>query len=150
MGKKLGLILILLVIGGIGLWMWRENFSRKETLVVMSEEFRANEMLVRVSDGKLWLGAGVRKVSMVNLKLSGVTAFKANKDVFNSEMLNKVDGDGKLNIVLGIMKSTADLPSGKILVGQINDGEEVPMVEGRVTVAGEGDIGPYEMEVTKW
>lgn len=92
------------------------------------------------------------KLSMVDLKIKLVGGkmggFESNKELFNSELLNRIEEDGSVHVVLGILKPTEELPSGEVSVGKMIDtlGGELE-VEGKVTVPAEGDQPPKEIEV---
>jgi hypothetical protein len=97
-----------------------------------------NGIRLQVVGKQIHLLAGDRKVSMLNLTLLGVKSLKINKDVFNSELMNKNDGEGNLLVLLGVMKSTSELPSGDIVVGDIDSSGNVGLVKGIVTTVSNG------------
>lgn len=92
------------------------------------------------------------KLSMVDLKIKLVGGkmggFESNKEIFNSELLNRIEEDGSIHVVLGVLKPTAELPEGQVVVGKMIDttGGQLE-VEGKVTVPSEGTGEPKEIEV---
>lgn len=92
------------------------------------------------------------KLSMVDLKIKLVGGkmggFESNKEIFNSELLNRIEEDGSIHVVLGVLKPTTDLPDGQVIVGKMIDttGGQLE-VEGKVTIPSEGTGEPKEIEV---
>ena len=93
------------------------------------------------------------KFSMVDLKIKvnggKMGGFEVNKNVFNSEMFNRIEEDGRLHVVVGVLKPSAELPSGKVEVGKMVDMVGGTLeVEGKVTTPAEGEgSAPKEIVV---
>lgn len=142
--KKLILtgVLLVVVLGG-GWWLIGGKDNNDKAMV-------EKKLMVSIdSRGKLILNLP-SKVSMVDLSINGQEdkklVFKANKQIFNSELINKVDEDGRLRLVLGVMKPTSELPEGETIVGWLENYSGGGYVEGAVTAL--GDEGPMEINVS--
>lgn len=136
-------LLIVLVSGVVGIKYLggnknTETVTRKASGVVIKDK----EVLIDVKG----------KLSMVDLRIKLIGGkmggFESNKEVFNSELLNRIEEDGSVHVVLGILKPTSELPTGEISIGNMIDtaGGELE-VEGKVTVPSEGNEPPKEIEV---
>ncbi len=144
MNKVIIVGLIVLLIGGVfgakylGGNKSADESGRKASGVIIKD----NEVIIDVGG----------KLSMVDLKIKIVGGkmggFESNKKLFNSELLNKIEEDGSVHVVLGILKPTSELPSGEIVVGKMMDmiGGQLE-VNGKVTIPSEGDVAPKEIEV---
>lgn len=153
--KKIIFLIVIVLIVVAGGWWYVNSKSKPEMKLKLQQSgiTTVKSLVIENSAEGLMVDVGSRKLSMVDIKFkfSGGTAkgFKANGAVFNSEMLNKTDGKGGWQIVLGVMKSTSELPTGKVLLGKFDlpDGVGLTVVDGRVTVAAVGNGKPEELKV---
>lgn len=139
--------LMLLVTGGVVGMGFYSYSSKKE---VAPTKAKANGVMV--DDKTISVDVG-GKFSMVDLKIKvnggKLGGFEVNKEVFNSELFNRIEEDGRLHVVVGVLKPSAELPSGKVEVGKMVDMIGGTMeVEGKVTVPSDGEgSSPKEIEV---
>ena len=135
---------LLLAVVGLAFWFkWGINMGKKlapETAVKSTVVINGSELVVKMRQNKL---------SLVDLKVMGISGLVLNRDIFNSELLNKMGDDGSWHIVAGVMKSTSELPEGDIVVGSITrvNGKEVEVV-GKVTIPADGDGLPREETIS--
>jgi len=144
------LVLMIVVIGG-GWWFMGAKTSR-DVSIVEQTTLKSNSQ-VSIEMGKLWLDLGSKPTSMVSITLGVkgskiIENFVTNKAIFNSEMQNKID-QGKLKLTLGVMKSTVELPQGRILLGEIKTSGNggVVLESGAVTFAGQNGESPSEIKL---
>lgn len=95
--------------------------QKKDNKAVVSDSASS---LLYLEGNNLYLNTEGKLMSSLSLVLvpSGdrvIDSFVVNGDVFNSEFKNEV-AESKLRLVLGIMKSSGELPFGKVLLGQFN------------------------------
>jgi hypothetical protein len=125
--------------------------KRPEPMRVVETASQRTES-IQFKNGEVWVDVGKSKLSMVDIKLKAseeMGAFRANKDIFNSELLNKAENDGSWHVVLGVMKSTAELPSGQVLVGKLVDYKTGEVqIDGKLTIPAEGKEMPKEVSVS--
>lgn len=144
MNKAIIAALLLVLVGGVVGAKYLRGSNKTETPTRKS-------FGVSINDKEVFVDVN-GKFSMVDLKIKLVGGkmggFESNKELFNSELLNRIEEDGSVHVVLGILKPTAELPSGKVSVGKMIDttGGEME-VEGKVTVPSEGSESPKEVEV---
>jgi hypothetical protein len=144
MNKVIIATLLLVLIGGV-VGMKLSGGSKKTEAPVRKAYG------VKIKDGEILIDVK-GKFSMVDLKikLTGgkMGGFESNKELFNSELLNRIEEDGSVHVVLGILKPTAELPSGEVSVGKMTDtvGGQLE-VGGKVTVPSDGNDAPKEIEV---
>jgi len=144
MNKAIIVALLLVLVGGVvGMRLAGGNKTADASVRKASGlKIKDNEVLVDVKE----------KFSMVDLKikLNGgkMGGFESNKELFNSELLNRIEEDGSIHVVLGILKPTAELPTGQVSIGKMVDtiGGQLEVV-GKVTVPSEGTEPPKEIEV---
>ena len=144
MNKAIIAALLLVLVGGVvgAKYLGGSNKTETPTRKAFGVSIKDMEVFVDVNS----------KLSMVDLKIKLIGGklggFESNKELFNSELLNRIEEDGSVHVVLGILKPTAELPSGKVSVGKMIDttGGELE-VEGKVTVPSEGSESPKEVEV---
>jgi hypothetical protein len=135
----IGFILLVVVFGG-----WWVAGKRGANMDVVESKV----LPIFIDNGVVKLNVKGR-VSMVDLVIKSEQGlpvlFESNGQVFNSEMINKLNEDGSAHVVLGVMKATSELPEGEIVVGTIKEPAGDEFVVGKVTISGEEE--PSEIEV---
>jgi hypothetical protein len=92
------------------------------TVVPVVEKVDGLQMVAVDGGAEVWVEAK-NKVSAVNFKVmadGGLTiiSFIPNKEVFNS-MLSNSGSEKQVDVSMGIVKTTEELPSGKVLLGRV-------------------------------
>lgn len=135
----IGFILLVVVFGG-----WWVAGKRGANMDVAESKV----LSISIDNGVVKLNVE-GKVSMVDLVIKSEQGlpvlFESNGQVFNSEMINKLNEDGSAHVVLGVMKATSELPEGEIVVGTVKEPSGDEFVVGKVTISGEEE--PREIEV---
>jgi hypothetical protein len=141
----IGLILIAVIGGG---WWFMKKPMVPTNNTISQESAIVKTSPLRIENGVVWLSMGVRPLSMVDLSISSLDGdagtFTVNKEVFNSELLNQVEENGVLHLVLGIMKSTSELPKGDIMIGTLTGSTGQINITGKITLPGEEGGAPME------
>lgn len=153
MNKKNVIIILLIVFFGGCYQLGKHTIGLNKPKLVADEVVRQDTSdIVYIKDGSIWLETGLDKVSSVDMVINSdgilIDSFVPNGEVFNSTLKNQI-ADNQLVFTLGVMKPTAELPVGKILVGQINTSGEgsLSIVSGQYIVPAKGDENPKEVKL---
>lgn len=104
------------------------------------------EMVGEVKKNSLYLNSGGQKISSVELRMNGVKGFEPNTEVFSNIFVNKVE-NGKILFSAGILKPSAQLPFGEILLGTIEAISDLQVTAGSVMV-GPGANGATKIDIS--
>lgn len=138
-----GLVMMLLLVGTATWWVRGRNLKQQQP-----QEVAENKVKVRREEDRIVVEVGERKMSMIDVKLrtTGGLSFTPNSQIFNSTLMNEDGAEGR-RVILGVMKSTQELPGGGVVIGRIGGSSGKVEVEGTVTIAGEGELLPAEVKV---
>lgn len=146
MNKTIIWLLLVLLFGGVvGMGFYKSALKVGGKSGVKATGVLVDDKTISVDVGSKFSMVDL-KIKVVNGKMGG---FEVNKNVFNSEMFNRIEEDGRLHVVVGVLKPSAELPSGKVEIGKMVDMVGGTLeVEGKVTTPAEGEgSAPKEIMV---